>query len=137
MQGGRNRMNDDVKEFVNHHQIRVLDTNKRAYKHSRLSTEVRYFDFSDDYNKMTAVDAMRFETEPLYTIEICESELERIAKFENEVFNNMKQQGHYNLFEQIMGLKEEEYKMREQYPAVRKAYQQYSLMLKLAQSGEL
>jgi hypothetical protein len=36
-----------------------------------------------------------------------------------------------------MEQKEEEQRLRNKYPAVRKAYEQYSLMLKLAESGEL
>ena len=73
----------------------------------------------------------------MYTVEIAESELERIADFESEVFNNMKKQGHYRMFEVIMEQKEEERYLKDKYPAVKKAYEQYSLMLKLAQSGEL
>jgi hypothetical protein len=49
----------------------------------------------------------------------------------------MKQTGHYNLFEVLMEQKEQEQYLRTKYPAVRKAYEQYSLMLKLAESGEL
>jgi hypothetical protein len=49
----------------------------------------------------------------------------------------MKQQGHYNMFETLMEQKQQEKFLRDKYPAVRKAYEQYSLMLKLAQSGEL
>jgi hypothetical protein len=36
-----------------------------------------------------------------------------------------------------MEQKEEERYLKDKYPAVKKAYEQYSLMLKLAQSGEL
>jgi hypothetical protein len=53
------------------------------------------------------------------------------------VFNNMKKTGHYRLFEVMMDQKEQEAYLRNKYPAVRKAYEQYSLMLKLAESGEL
>jgi hypothetical protein len=77
------------------------------------------------------------DTEPLYTVEIAQSELERIADFESEVFNNMKKQGHYRMFETLMEQKERERALRDKYPAVKKAYEQYSLMLKLAESGEL
>jgi hypothetical protein len=73
----------------------------------------------------------------LYTVEIAESELTRIADFESEVFNNMKQQGHYRMFEVVMEQKEREKYLKNKYPAVKKAYEQYSLMLKLAESGEL
>lgn len=82
------------------------------------------------------IDVVR-DTEPLYTVEIAESELERIAEFEQQVFNNAKRTGHYNLFEHLMEQKEQEKLLRDRYPAVRKAFEHYSLMLKLAQSGEL
>jgi hypothetical protein len=77
------------------------------------------------------------DTEPLYTVEIAESELQRIAEFEAQVFNNMKRYGHHNLFEILMEQKENEKLLRDRYPAVKKAYEHYSLMLKLANSGEL
>jgi hypothetical protein len=77
------------------------------------------------------------DTEPLYTMEIAESELERIADFELEVFNNMKKTGHYNMFHILLQQKEHEKYLKEQYPAVQKAYEHYSLMLKLAESGEI
>jgi hypothetical protein len=86
---------------------------------------------------MTAMDAMQYETERLYTIEVSESELTRIAEFESEVFNNMKKQGHYRLFENLMEQKEQEKYLKNKYPAVKKAYEHYSLMLKLAETGEL
>jgi hypothetical protein len=125
---------DTLKKFAAEHNIRVIDSNKRAYKHTRAN--VQLFHFADDYNKFIN-DRITFDTETLYTVEIAESELERIADFESQVFNNMKQTGHYNLFETLMDQKEQEAHLRDKYPAVRKAYEQYSLMLKLAQSGEL
>jgi DNA repair ATPase RecN len=125
---------DTLRKFAAEHNIRVIDSNKRAYKHTR--TNVQLFHFADDYNKFLS-DRITYETETLYTVEIAESELERIAEFESQVFNNMKQTGHYNLFETIMEQKQEEAYLRDAYPAVRKAYEQYSLMLKLAQSGEM
>lgn len=121
-------------EFLNDHRIRVVDTNKRAHRHTRMDT--RFFTFEDDYNKFVS-EPVAFETEPLYTIEIAESELERIASFEEQVFNHMRSQGHYNLFETLMEQKEQEKALRQKYTSVQKAYEQYSLMLKLAQSGEL
>jgi len=125
---------DTLKKFAAEHNIRVIDSNKRAYKHTRAN--VQLFHFADDYNKFLS-DRITYETETLYTVEIAESELERIAEFENQVFNNMKQTGHYNLFETLMDQKEQEAYLRNNYPSVKKAYEHYSLMLKLAQSGEL
>jgi hypothetical protein len=94
-----------------------------------------YFRNPDDYNMV--YEDMACETETLYTVEITESELQRIAEFESQVFNNMKEKGHYAIFEILMEQKEQEKYLKEKYPAVKKAYEQYSLMLKLAQSGEL
>jgi hypothetical protein len=125
---------DAVRNFCRDHQLRVVDTNKRAYKHSKAN--INFFKFEDDYNKFFA-EPIHFETETLYTVEISESELQRIAEFEEQVFNNMKSQGHYNIFETLMAQKQQEKYLRESYPAVKKAYEHYSLMLKLAQSGEL
>ena len=124
-----------ILDFTRRHSIRVLDTNKRAVKAARVNIE--YFKNIDDYNMMYSTFDRLAETEPLYTVEIAQSELERIAEFEEQVFNHMAREGHYNLFETLMQQKEKEKFLKEKYPAVKKAYEQYSLMLKLAQSGEL
>ena len=126
--------NITTKKFCGEHNIRVIDSNKRAYRHTRA--KVALYQYPDDYNKFLQ-NPITFETETLYTVEVSESELDRIAEFESQVFNNMKQKGHYALFEVLMEQKEEEQYLRSKYPAVRKAYEQYSLMLKLAESGEL
>jgi len=41
------------------------------------------------------------------------------------------------MFEHMADLKERERYLRNRYPAVKKAYEHYSLMLKIAESGEL
>jgi hypothetical protein len=125
--------NPDLKEFCIHHAIRILDTNKRASRYHKIN--LNYFKDPMDFNRV--YEDIVVDSEPLYTIEISESELERIATFESEVFNNMKERGHYRMFETLMEQKEQEKYLREKYSAVKKAYEQYSLMLKLAQSGEL
>ena len=84
-----------IKEFCNKHSIRVLDTNKRASRYHKIN--LNYFNDPMDYNKV--FQDIVHESEPLYTVEIAESELERIADFENQVFNNMKEHGHYKMFE--------------------------------------
>ena len=116
-------------------EINLLDDNKRAHKHTRMNT--KFFQFPEDYNKLTATDAYQFESERLFTIEVSESELTRIADFESEVFNNMRNKGHYHMFENLMEQKERERALRDKYPAVKKAYEHYSLILKLAESGEM
>ena len=126
--------NDTLKKFVHDHGIRVVDSNKRAYKHTQQHTQL--FAFADSYDKFVT-DHLTFDTETLYTVEISESEFNRIAEFESQVFNNLRESGHYRLFETVMEQKEQEKYLRDNYPAVKKAFEHYSLMLKLAQSGEL
>ena len=123
-----------TEKFCAEHGIRVIDSNKRAYKHTRASIDL--FRYETDYNKFHQ-EYQTFDTETLYTVEITESELTRIAQFENQVFNNMKEKGHYALFEVLMEQKNQEQFLRSKYPAVKKAYEHYSLILKLAESGEL
>lgn len=130
----RSELSDTLGKFLREHSIKVLDTNKRASRYTKLN--LRYFQYQDDFNRVDK-DYVVHETEPLYTVEIAESELTKIAEFEAQVFNNMKQQGHYDMFNHIMEQKEREKYLRDNYPAVKKAYEQYSMMLKLAESGEL
>ena len=124
----------DFNHWCRQHSIHILNTDKRAYRWTKKN--VKFFQKHDDYN-VVYQDDPRMETEPLYTIEISLSELERIAEFEQQVFNNLKQTGHYNMFETLMKQKQEEQYLRNKYAAVQKAYEHYSLLLKLAQSGEL
>lgn len=126
---------ENVKQFCYDHRINVLDDNKRAHKYTRMNAQ--YFQYPEDYNMITATQAIQYDTERLYTVEISESELTRIADFESEVFNNMKKTGHYRMFEVLMEQKERERALRDRYPAVKKAYEHYSLMLKISESGEL
>jgi len=127
-------MNDTLADFIEKHQIRVLDTNKRKQVYNRLTP--LYFRDPSDFNKVLQ-DTIEYQTESVYTVEITENELKRLSDFEAQVFNNMKQHGHFNIFELLMKQKEEEKFLKEKYPAVKKAYEQYSLMLQLAKAGEL
>lgn len=127
-------MNNDAKAWLRDHNIKVVDTNKRAAKYPKF--DLGLFTNPVDYNEIK-INASVFDTEILYTVEIPESELHRMCDFENQVFGHMKNSGHYNLFEYLMNQKEEEKALRTKYPAVQQAYEHYSLMLKMAQSNEL
>jgi len=124
---------DDFKAWCNRHGVNIIDTNKRAHRWTKQN--IKYFQNPADYN--IVYEDVTLETEPLYIVEIAFSELERLAEFEQQVFNNLKETGHYNMFETIMEQKQLEKNLRNKYVAVKKAYEQYSMMLKLAQSGEL
>lgn len=127
-------MKDTTKDFIKRHKINVLDGNKRAHKITRMNT--KFFQNSSDYN-LVMREALPLETEILYTLEICDSELEKMADFEDQVYNNMRIHGHHRMFEMLMEQKEREKYLKEKYPAVKKAYEHYSMILKLAESGEL
>ena len=122
-------------DFCQMHNIKVIDTNKRFYRYQPL----KYNQFFNYPNSMDAVDKFDIvhDTERLLTIEIPEKDFERICEFQSQVFNHMSQKGHYNLFETLIEQKENEKFLRDKYAAVQKAYEHYSMMLKLANSGEL
>ena len=126
-------MSDKFNEWIQNHHIRILDTNKRFARYNKPTID--YFISPDDYNIINKT--CNYDTESLYTVEIPLSELERMAEFENQVFGNMKASGHYNMFQVLMDQKDKEKFLRKKYPAVDTAYSNYSLMLKLAESGEL
>ena len=71
---------NNIKKFLQYHHMQVIDDNKRAHKMTRM--HVKYFNNPADYNELAEMNAMNFETERLLTVEIAESELERIADFE-------------------------------------------------------
>jgi len=124
-----------MREFCQKHNITIIDTNKRFARYKPISYQ--YFSDPKDYNLVNDT-SFAYETEPLYTIEIPLENLESIKEFEDQVFNNMKQNGshHYRMFEVMMEQKHKEKRLRDRYPAVKKAYEHYSLILKLAESGE-
>ena len=124
---------DDFKDWCGRHGIVIIDKNKRAHRYTKQN--VKYFQNPADYNLV--YEDITLETEPLYTLEITLSELERLAEFEQQVFNNLKETGRFNMFEMMAKQKELEKDLRNKYAAVNKAYEPYSLLLKLAQSGEL
>jgi hypothetical protein len=124
---------DTLRKFCYDHNIKVLDTNKRAHIYTKLN--VSYFQYPNDLNIVDSHVVQ--DTEPLYTIEIAFSELEKIAEFESQVFNHMRAKGHYDMFNMMMEQKLRAKYLRTKYPAVQKAYEHYSLMLKMAEGGEL
>jgi len=129
-------LNKKQQEFFKKHNMRLVDDNKRWAR----TRPVKYEFFRDetDFNRVFTVP-MTYDTERLLTVEIPESNLDAIQSFEEQVFNNMKQYGaqHYMMFEVMMEQKEKEQYLRNKHPAVKKAYEHYSLMLKLADDGDI
>ena len=124
-------MDKDLEHFCRRHNIKLLNANKRF---ARYRPMYNYFTEPDDFNVISSKAIM--DTEPLYTVEIPESDIKRIQEFEDQVFGNMKEQGHYGLFQNLMEMKEEEARIRRENPAVQKAYENYSLLLNLCKGGK-
>lgn len=118
--------NEDLKKWIDDHNIKIVNASKRVVKHKKAD----YFKISNDYNIVN--ENFNYETEALITLEIPESDLKSIAEFEHQVFNNMRQKGHYNIFKTMLEQKEEEKELRQKNEAVQKAYEHYSLLLHLA-----
>lgn len=127
-------MSDTTNKFCKRHSIKVIDTNKRAYKTQPFNAS--YFYNPADYN-MIKEHRQSMETIRVFTVEIPETSLERLAKFEDVVFNRTDSISHYNLFEVMMDQKHEEAVLRDTNIAVKKAYEHYSLMLSIAKAGKL
>lgn len=123
-----------LRDWASRHGVTLLDKTPMRVAHHYPVELYDFFKDERDYNYVTSHSVL---TDYELTIRIRESELEKISDFENMVFNNLKNQGHYNFFNIVMQQKEEEKQLRNAYPAVQKAYEQYSLMLTLAKSGQL
>jgi len=121
---------EKLEKFLHTHQIKVLNDQKKYQRYNRIPT---YFDVAKDYNAVAIETFLR--TEKLYTVEIPESELHRLAEFEHDVFKHMVSSGTMDIFNMLIDQKEEEKALRKEFPAVQKAYEHYSLMLKLAKAG--
>lgn len=118
----------DLTKWMQDHNIKVLNSNKRVRKFKKPSL----FNDPSDYNNV-AVHV--YDSEPLLTLEIPESDLQKMAEFESQVFNNMREQGHYNIFVTMLEQKQEEKELRKKNDAVQKAYEHYSLLLHLTKYG--
>ena len=123
---------DNFEKFLKRHDIKVV--NKEPYYYVPQPS-YSYFAHRLDYNIIES--QMRYTTSSLYTVQITEQKLKYLQEFEDQVFNNMHQSNHYNLFQNLMEQKEMEKQLRDQFPALQKAYENYSLMLNLCKQGEI
>lgn len=121
----------DFQEWLCANNIKILDKSKRRPVYN---TTTQYFQNQDDYN--TVYTHRSTDTEPIFTLEMSESGLRKMFRFEQQVFNNRNSGSHYNLFDAMMQLKYEEKQLRESNEAVQKAYEHYSLMLMLAKNTQ-
>lgn len=120
-------MKEKIKNFCENYEVRILDDNKRRAKYK----PARYF--TDPYRAdIIRNDIAEYDTEPVFTVEIPESRLKTLVEME-ERFMNYRSDGYQrDWFEMLMDKEREEAHVRHTNEAVKKAYEQYSMLLHLA-----
>jgi hypothetical protein len=121
-------MNDELKDFCRNYEVNVLNDQKRRarYHPPRFFTDPTRADIIRN-------DIVEFETEPVITLEIPESRLRTLVEMERRFFKWQRHsQGEIDMFETLMNKEREEAHYRHTNAAVKKAYEQYSVMLNLA-----
>ena len=120
-------MKEKIKNFCENYEVKILDNNKRRakYKPARYFTDPTRADLIRN-------DIVDYDTEPVFTVEIPESRLKTLVEME-ERFMNYRSDGYQrDWFEMLMDKEREEAHFRHTNEAVKKAYEQYSMLLHLA-----
>lgn len=120
-------------EFLDRHDIIIRGENRNAPRHPNM--EQTFFQDVKDYNVIINGPTMEYDKRLI--VEVYEGELMKLMRMETLTFNHQRAESHYRMFDIIMQLKEQEQELKDAFPAVKKAYEQYSLMLSLAKSGKL
>ena len=119
---------DNFKEFCKNYEVQVLNDQKRRAKYRPVS-------FFTDPMRADIIrnDIIEHETERVFTVEIPEGKLRTLVEMERKFFNyTHHNQGPIDLFQTLMEKEREEAHLRQTNEAVKKAYEQYSIMLNLA-----
>ena len=117
-----------LKNFCENYEVRVLNDQKRRarYHPPKFFTDPERAD-------IIRKDIVEFEDERVYTVEIPEGRLRALVELEQRFF---KWQHHtrseVDMFQTLMDKEREEAFYRNSNEAVKKAYEQYSMMLNLA-----
>ena len=120
-------MDEKLKDFCKNYEVKVVNDTQR-YARYRPPT------FFTDPERADIIrnDIESFQTEILYTVQIPESRLKTLAELEKRFYNHRNSEGMRDMFETLMDKEREESHFRHTNEAVKKAYEQYSLMLNLA-----
>ena len=121
-------MDERVKQFCENYECKIVDDNKRF---ARYSPPVFFSD--PERADIIRKDIIEYHTEKLLTVQIPESKLKTLVEMERKFFNfHHHSRSEVDLFETLMNKEREEAYYRNTNEAVKKAYEQYSLMLNLA-----
>lgn len=121
-------MSKELEQFCNNYEVRVLNDQKRRarYHPPKFFTDPSRADLIRN-------DIVEYETEQVYTVEIPEGRLRALVEMEQRFFKWQRHSpGEVDMFQTLMDKEREEAYYRQTSPAVRNAYEQYSIMLNLA-----
>ena len=120
-------MDDKLKDFCKNYEVKVVNDTQRyaRYRPPTFFTDPARADIIRN-------DIEPFQTETLYTLQIPESRLKTLVELEKRFYNHRNSEGMRDMFEVLMDKEREESYYRHTNEAVKKAYEQYSLMLNLA-----
>lgn len=121
-------MDNELDKFCENYNVKIVDDQKR-YHRIRPPT---YFTDSARAD-LIRNDIIEYQTEKLFTLQIPESRLKSLIEMEKRFFaNHRHDRGSVDMFEMLMDKEREESWYRQSNPAVKKAYEQYSMLLNLA-----
>lgn len=121
-------MSEELKQFCENYEVRVLNDQKRRARYHPPK-----FFTDPDRADIIRHDVVEYETEKVYTLEIPEGRLAALIEMERRFFKWQKhRQGDVDMFQTLMDKEREEAFYRNSNEAVKKAYEQYSMMLNLA-----
>jgi hypothetical protein len=119
-------MNEKLSKFCKNYEVKIVDDQKRFARYHRPQF------FTEPLNASVIRDSVDFQTEKLYTVELPESRLNTLVEMENRFMNFRNSNHSRDMFEMLMDKEREEAHFRFTNEAVKKAYEQYSIMLNLA-----
>ena len=119
-------MTEKLKKFCENYEVKIVNDQKRFARYRRPQF------FTEPLNASVIRDDMEMQTEKLLTVEIPESRLNTLIEMENRFMNFRNSDHNRDMFEMLMDKEREEAHYRFTNEAVRKAYEQYSIMLNLA-----
>jgi hypothetical protein len=121
-------MSKELDQFCNNYEVRILNDQKRRARYHPPQ-------FFTDPNRADLIrnDIVKYETEQVYTVEIPEGRLRALVEMEQRFFKWQRHsKGEVDMFETLMDKEREEAHYRHTNQAVKKAYEQYSMLLNLA-----
>ena len=119
-------MDEQLKKFCKNYEVKILNDQKRFARYRKPQF------FTDPSNASIIQDAIDMQTEKLFTVEVPESSLNTLVEMENRFMNFRNSDHSRDMFELLMDKEREEAHYRNTNEAVKKAYEQYSMLLNLA-----